>query len=106
MSWITFICFFFLGFVILYLGLGTIHIWTGTGIGTWNSVPVPNCTFFRVLYSLCNNKNIYFSEKISHCFFVLFFPDNQIKAWNILFIFNQMKMKPFYFFGKETEVYC
>ncbi len=37
------------------LGLGTVHIWTGTGIGTWNSV----------LYSLCNNKNIYFSEKIS-----------------------------------------
>ncbi len=31
------------------LGLGTVHIRTGTstGIGTWNSVPVPNGTFFR-----------------------------------------------------------
>ncbi len=46
------------------LGLGTVHIWTGTGIGTWNPVPVPNCTFFRY-FSLCNNKNIYFCEKIS-----------------------------------------
>ncbi len=32
------------------LGLGTVHIWTGT--------------FFRY-FTLCNNKNIYFSEKIS-----------------------------------------
>ncbi len=38
--------------------------WYGTGIGTWNSVPVPNGTFFQY-FTLCNNKNIYFSEKIS-----------------------------------------
>ncbi len=38
----------------IQLGLGTVHIWTGTstGIGTWNSVPVPNGTFFRY-FTLC-----------------------------------------------------
>ncbi len=43
------------------LGLGTIHIRTGT---VPVSVPVPNGTFFQY-FTLSNNKNIYFSEKIS-----------------------------------------
>ncbi len=46
------------------LGLGTVHIWTGTstGIGTWNSVPVPNGTFFRY-FTLCVITKTFISVK-------------------------------------------
>ncbi len=95
------------------LGLGTVHIWTGTG--TWNSVPVPNGTFFRY-FTLCNDKNIYFSEKISPKLAIstfwtigptiyLFFSDNQMKAWNIFFFLSN-ENETLLFFGKQTEVYC
>ncbi len=73
---------------------------------------------FSVLYSLCNNKNIYFSEKISpklsistfwtigpYNFFFLFFffqnfflfSDNQMKAWNIYLLLIKWKWSPFIF---------
>ncbi len=39
------------------------HAYVGKiGLGTFEPVPVPNGTFFRY-FTLCNNKNIYFSEK-------------------------------------------
>ncbi len=49
---------------VLWLGLGTVHIWTGTstGIGTWNSVPVPNGTFFRY-FTLCIITKTFISVK-------------------------------------------
>ncbi len=73
---------------------------------------------FSVLYSLCNNKNIYFSEKISlklsistfwtigpYNFFiffipemfVLFFSNNQMKAWNIYLFLIKWKWNTFIF---------
>ncbi len=71
------------------------------GIGTCNSLPVPNSTFFWY-FTLCNNKNIYFSEKISPKLSIStfwtshtnIFSDNQMKAWNF-FIF--IKWNPFMF---------
>ncbi len=38
------------------LGLGTVHILTNTG--TWNLVPVPNCTVFRYFTLSVITKNI------------------------------------------------
>ncbi len=107
------------------LGLGTVHIWTGTstGIGTWNSVPVPNGTFFRY-FTLCVITNIYFSEKISpklsistfwtigpYTFFNFFssrifcfiFSNNQMKAWNIYLFLIKWKWNPFIFLANKQR---
>ncbi len=91
------------------VGLGIVHILTGT---------VTQRYLFSVLYSLCNNKNIYFSEKINpkrsistfwtigpyNCFLfflpeilVFIFSDNQMKAWNIYLFFIKWKWNPFIF---------
>ncbi len=78
---------------------------------------------FSVLYSLSNNKNIYFSEKISPKLSISTFwtigPEKKffqkflcvdffliIKWRHETFIFNRIKMKPFNCFGKQTEVSC
>ncbi len=80
---------------------------------------------FSVLYSLCNNKNIYFSEKnksktlnfnilnnralhfflISFLpeFFVLFFSNNQMKAWNIYLFLIKWKWNPFIFLANKQR---
>ncbi len=99
------------------LGLGTVHIRTGTV-----PVSVPEIRYwyptvpFSVLYSLCNNKSIHFSEKnksktlnfnilnnralqflSSRNYCVLFFSDNQMKAWNIYLFLIKWKWNPFIF---------
>ncbi len=100
------------------LGLGTVHIWTGM-------VSVPEIRYgtqrylFLVLYSLCNNKNIYFSEKISpklnfnmlnNSTQQIFLPEILVLFFLIikwghetLIYFNQMKMKPFNFFAQTNR---
>ncbi len=77
------------------LGLGTVHICNSTGIGTWNSVPVPNGTFFRY-FTLCNNKNIYFSEKISPKLSISTFWT--IGPYNLFIFFYSRNFCVFYFF--------
>ncbi len=79
---------------------------------------------FSVLYSLCNNKNIYFSEKISpklsistfwtigpynFCNFFFFqkflfyFSNNQMKAWNIYLFLIKWKLNPFIFLANKQR---
>ncbi len=77
---------------------------------------------FSVLYSLCNNINIYFSEKISpklsisifwtigpynffssRNFCVLFFSNNQMKAWNIYLFLIKWKLNPFIFLANKQR---
>ncbi len=99
------------------------------GLGTYRSLlnrylEFGTCTdtqryLFSVLYSLCNNKNIYFSEQNKSktlnfnilnnralqfliIFFlteilVLFFSDTEMKAWNIYLFLIKLKWNPFIF---------
>lgn len=64
--------------VLLLIGPGTIHMWTDTNTGTYNSVPVP---FLSVLYSLC-----WFGTTVSdilktltHCFLAKV--DSVVPTW-------------------------
>ncbi len=104
---------------LLQQGLGTVHIWTSTVLVSVPEIRHPTVPFFSTFYSPCNNKNIYFSEKINpklsisifwtkgpynflFCFFLMpFFSE----AWNIYLFLIKWKWNPF-IFGQQTEVYC
>ncbi len=74
-------------------------------IGTWNSVLVPNGTFFRY-FTLCVTTKTFISvkknsiDRVLQFFlqkFLFYFSDNQIKAWKMYLFFIKLKWISFIF---------